>query len=146
METIAKTFSQIFESANHVVSAPANWITNWIKNMTQTLYLYLVVIAIIALGIMFIYCAMQYYCASTANKWFLPITNIMNMFKFPKIMLDKKETKNKTINGTNNKTINGTFQWPPTNFSYIIPMQNGDQKKIEAQNNEQELTFSFVVW
>jgi nucleoside recognition membrane protein YjiH len=119
IETVLKTVNDIFQSTNHIISAPANWITNWIKDMMKTLYFYLAVIVVILLSIIFIYCAIQYYCASTANKCW-PIMNIfefpMNMFKCPTVMLSKKRTKNRT------------FQGPPAILPYVIPMHNGNRK------------------
>jgi hypothetical protein len=116
MDKVSEFFGQIFQGAERVISAPGSWIKNWVENMMKTLSFYLVLIAVILLIIIVIYCGMQYYCASTANKCW----SIKNAFKFPTVMLTK--------NGTKNKTKKGTFQGPPTNLPYIIPMFNGDRK------------------
>ncbi len=112
MDNISEFFSQIVHGAERVISAPGSWIKNWFENTMKTLSFYLVLIAVILLIIIVIYCAIQYYCASTANKFW----SIINIFKFPTVMLRK------------NKTINRTFQGPPTGLPYVIPIHNGDRK------------------
>ncbi len=112
MDKVSEFFSQIAQGADRVISAPKNFIKNWIEDMMKSLSMYLDLIAVILLIIIFIYCAIQYYCGSMGNKCW----SIINTFKFPTTMLHKT------------KTINRTFQGSQTCLPYAIPIYNGDRK------------------